>query len=440
MYSKLSAVLPRLTKMSLTAIEEVLGTGEGIRAERFSRLRGGVKRSLLLRSGKFLHSFESNAKLQLPLSSDDLRSSFDDLWLRRSQAIETTAPPITIADIFSGCGGLSVGVGEAARATGHRAVHVLAVDTNEAAIGVFQDNFPEAEAHLGPIEAMLDGGLGDRPTASERRLSQRLAGLDLAVGGPPCQGHSDLNNHTRRRDPRNALYLRMVRFVEVVRPRLVLIENVPGVAHDKSGVVARALTALISAGYRVDSGVLNAKDFGAAQSRRRHVLLASRDAEVLPSIAGLHSLFGAEARAVVDAIGDLGIEENLGAFGTTARHSSTNERRINYLFDNDLWELPDSERPDCHRLKPHSYVAVYGRMYPDRPSPTITSGFGSTGQGRFVHPHERRTLTPHEAARLQGFPDWFRFRAAPGRRALQEMIGNAVPSKLSYVAIASLLR
>ena len=78
-------------------------------------------------------------------------------------------------------------------------------------------------------------------------------------------------------------------------------------------------------------------------------------------------------------------------------------------------------------------------MHKGEPAPTITSGFGSTGQGRFVHPYARRTITPHEAARLQCIPDFFRF-AEPGRRALQEMIGNAVPPKLAYVVALEALR
>ena len=127
------------------------------------------------------------------------------------------------------------------------------------------------------------------------------------------------------------------------------------------------------------------------------------------------------------------------AFDTAATHSMENQRRINYLFDSGSYELPDEERPDCHRLKPHPYRAVYGRMRPDTPAPTITSGFGSTGQGRFVHPNERRTLTPHEAARVQFFPDFFDF-GTRGRRAYQEMIGNAVPPKLAYVVALDLLR
>lgn len=413
-------------------------SGSGV--ETFSVVGHKVQRSVLLRSGKVAHSLEPLTGVGVTISQGSLDSLFYDLWLRRRQAVEFAGRPLTIADLFSGCGGLSVGAHEAARATGYQAVHVLGVDSSEAALNVYLDNFRGTEVHLGCIEQLVDGDLGSRPTTAESRLAKRFAGLDLAVGGPPCQGNSDLNNHTRRKDPRNALYLRMVRFIQVVRPRFALIENVPGVAHDKNGVIRSAVLALQSAGYLVDSGVVTATHFGAAQSRRRHFLLASLDAAVIPDVAQLPELFGAKARPVLDAIDDVGVEPELGTFGTPAQHSSVNGRRIAYLFEHGLQELPDSERPDCHRFKRHSYVSVYGRMYPDRPAPTITSGFGSTGQGRFVHPNEPRTLTPHEAARLQGFPDWFKFSAAPGRRALQEMIGNAVPSKLAYAAIASLLR
>lgn len=411
----------------------------GSRIERFSYIRGRLERSLVLRSGDVVRTYESNVPPGAVGTSENFGWAFDDLWLRRKRSPRGASAVVTVADLFSGCGGLSIGAQEAARATGHTAQHVFALDTNQTALEVYLDNFADTNAHLGPIEQLVDGDLGGSMTTNERLLSQRFAGLDLVIGGPPCQGHSDLNNHTRRRDPRNALYLRMVRFVEVVRPRFVMIENVPGVAHDKSGVLVAARSSLLSAGYVLDSGIINAADFGASQSRRRHVLLASREKKVRPSVACLPEMFGTGFRPVVDAIHDVGLEPELGAFGTPAQHSATNRRRIDYLFDHNLWELPDAERPDCHRLKPHSYLAVYGRMYPDRPSPTITAGFGSTGQGRFVHPYERRTLTPHEAARLQGFPDWFSFRSAPGRRALQEMIGNAVQSKLAYASIASLL-
>ncbi len=435
--SKPSAVRPRITSMSSVASKLLCDAASPV--ESFTVSGDLVRRTLMMSDGPSVTTAESARDLHsLPVGTN-LGAVFNDLWLRRTRNVEAAGAPVTIADLFSGCGGLSVGAHEAARATGHRAVHVLAADNNEDALGVFGENFPEAELHAGGIEELIDGDLGASPTRGERRLASRLAGLDIVMGGPPCQGHSDLNNYTRRADPRNALYLRMARFVEVVRPRHVLVENVPGVAHDKTGVVRRTTATLVSAGYSVEEAVLTATDFGAAQSRRRHVLLATQTGAA-PTLTDLVQGFGTPARSVMDAIGDVGVRPGGGIFDTPAQHSTVNERRINFLFDNDLWDLPNEERPDCHRLKPHSYVSVYGRMHANRPAPTITSGFGSTGQGRFVHPLERRTLTPHEAARLQGFPDWFTFKSVEKRGALQKMIGNAVPSRLAYATIASLLR
>lgn len=348
---------------------------------------------------------------------------------------------VTIADIFAGCGGLSVGAHEAARALGLGAADVYAVDTNEAALDVFSSNFPTACVRDEPVEQIVDGQLGETLTRRERRLAADLDGLTLALGGPPCQGHSDLNNHTRRDDPKNVLYLRMARFIEVSRPLYAVIENVPGVARDRSGVVQGAVASLTAAGYRVETGLVVAATLGAPQARRRHLLLASRTAQAPPSVAELTTHFAVpDERSVMWAISDLSASVAGGVLDTSARHSARNEARIKYLFEHGLYDLPNDERPDCHRLKAHSYTAVYGRMHPDRPAPTITRGFGSTGQGRFVHPTRPRTLTPHEAARLQGFPDSFDFSAAPKRTQLAHMIGNAVPSRLAYAAVAGLLR
>lgn len=421
----------RITAVSLTQAEQSLArTG----AERYRRDGDRLSRSLTLRSGRVVTTHEHAER-----HVTDLASGFHDAWLRRTSRVEPTDTPLTVADLFSGSGGLSVGAHEAARAVGRHARHVLAVDNNEAALSVFGSNFREAELHSAGIEKLLDGELGMPLSRRERALRDNFAGLDLALGGPPCQGNSDLNNHTRRADPRNELYLRMPRFAEVVRPRLLMIENVPGVAHARTDVVGRTQRALEDLGYYVDTGLVTATTVGAAQLRRRHVLLASLDPEVRPDVAGVAELFGRPARSVWEAIRDLGVIGE-SPFDTPARHHRVNVERIAYLFEHNLYELPNEQRPDCHRLKPHRYTSVYGRMRPNEPAPTITSGFGSTGQGRFVHPYEPRTLTPHEAARVQGFPDWFSFSAAPGRRALQEMIGNAVPSQLAYAAIASLLR
>lgn len=81
---------------------------------------------------------------------------------------------------------------------------------------------------------------------------------------------------------------------------------------------------------------------------------------------------------------------------------------------------------------------MYGRMYPDKPAQTITGGFGSMGQGRFLHPLKRRVITPHEAARIQGLPDWLNFNQVLKRRQLHQMIGNAVPPILSQELIITM--
>lgn len=105
---------------------------------------------------------------------------------------------------------------------------------------------------------------------------------------------------------------------------------------------------------------------------------------------------------------------------------------MEWLFDKDEYDLPNDLRPPCHRDNPdHTYYSVYGRLHWDQPAPTITTGFNSMGQGRYVHPSKRRVITPHEAARVQTFPDFFDFGATNKRTAWARLIGNAVPPLLT---------
>ena len=229
----------------------------------------------------------------------------------------------------------------------------------------------------------------------------------------------------------------MARFAELFKPRHIIIENVQGIRHDKNGAAQKTQSFLESLGYKVDAGLVLGSKIGVAQRRRRFFMVASL--AVVPRLAHLSSLYGTNAHSFEWACSDLIDLNGATTFDTSARHSSINQSRIEYLFDHDLYDLPDSVRPDCHRLKAHDYKAVYGRLRPREPAPTITTGFGSTGQGRFVHPTRRRTLTPHEAARLQFIPDFFSFGTL-GRRSLQLLIGNAVPPKMAYVIALDLLR
>ena len=207
-------------------------------------------------------------------------------------------------------------------------------------------------------------------------------------------------------------------------------------AHQK--VVARAVGMLQSAGYKIESGcgetVLDASSLGTPQKRRRHFLIASRRHPI-----DVHQAFEevqCHPISAMEAIGDLSGVSNGRQFDRPSELSPENKRRTRYLIDNDLYDLPDEERPECHQDGQHSYQSVYGRIYPDKPAQTLTKGFTSPGRGRFTHPVEARGLTPHEGARLQGFPDDFAFMMKSGkeltRNAMVRLIGDAVPPQMGY--------
>jgi DNA (cytosine-5)-methyltransferase 1 len=144
------------------------------------------------------------------------------------------------------------------------------------------------------------------------------------------------------------------------------------------------------------------------------------------------------------AIGDLMNNrpngQDIGIMDSVPALSEENRARIDYLFDDKLYELPDDVRPDCHK-NGHTYPAVYGRLSWDKPAQTITTGFSTPGRVRYIDPHCRRVITAREAARLQSFPDAFRWvvnGSDPTRSALTKWIGDAVPPLLGYAALLPL--
>lgn len=316
----------------------------------------------------------------------------------------------------------------------------LAVDFEQAAHDVYLENFPCANVHAAAVEDYFNGELGAELTKVETATKISCGRIDLLIGGPPCQGHSDLNNHTRRDDPKNALYARMARAVEVLDPTIVMIENVPAVQRDKRDVVGATTGHLEKLGYVVAARTVPLHLLGVAQSRRRHVLLASKVATFDPKdlLDGL-AVSDATATATLKwAIGDLEDVEDPKGYDIPPRANKDNCARMQHLVDNDLHDLENSLRPKCHH-DDHSYKSMYGRLWWNRPAQTITSGFGSIGQGRYMHPSRVRALTGHEAARIQGFPDYFSFNRCTKRADLATMIGNAVPPALARaIATAAL--
>lgn len=355
-------------------------------------------------------------------------------------------------DLFSSVGGLSLGAMEAAAVLGMRGIPLLAADVDERALQVYRSNLRPREVAADSVRGMFDfriSGSGDHarfaydPEAVDPRVATLKGSVDLILAGPPCQGHSSLNNHSRHEDPKNLLYLTVPAAAVALDVKHVVIENVPNVVADRHGVVHTTLGLLRDAGYRVSYGVVAADQVGWAQSRRRFFLVASKETEPLDVIelqrAASHAAL--PVSWLLDDLAEQDLDDD-DVMRSVPKLSEENDKRVNWLHDNDEYDLPNELRPECHQ-QGTTYFATYGRMHRDRPAPTITGGFLSPGRGRFVHPSRRRVLTPREAARVQGFPDWFDFVSnpanPPSRTELGRWIGNAVPSVLGFLATLSAL-
>ena len=275
-------------------IETFERTGDGLATQRRVVLSDGTVQTSTV-------SARSRASELGPASSE-----FDLDWLM-SQQRPSPSPlqhgVIRVVDLFSGCGAMSLGVEEACRALGLRCDHVFAVDGNAQAVEAYARNFPSARCEQRDVLTLLDRRPGESMSSSERRFQAAMTGIDLVIGGPPCQGNSDLNNHTRRADPKNSLYLTMARCAEVLAPEHLMIENVPGVVHDKNGVVAETWSHLRRLGYEVDGALLDASTLGVAQRRRRFFLVASRSQS--PRLSAHLARFETGVRDLRWAIGDL---------------------------------------------------------------------------------------------------------------------------------------
>ena len=205
----------------------------------------------------------------------------------------------------------------------------------------------------------------------------------------------------------------------------------------RSGVVHSVEAIFRELGYRVNVGILDFASLGVPQRRRRMIMIATKGVEI--GVEELQAQYSIKERTIQWALKDIADKPRDLLVDRVAVPQVQTQKRIDYLFDNDLYELPNEQRPACHRDKAHSYDTVYGRLRWDKLAQTITSGFYCMCMGRYVHPEQRRTLTAHEAARLQFFPDFFDFTPARSRTKLAEIIGNAVPPKGAYAVARSII-
>lgn len=405
----------------------------------FERLDGRLKRTV---------SFgDKGYETDIADLSDHGLSPASSWWqsvLRGSRvATPEDAQPLRIVDAFCGSGGLALGIKQAAESVGRSVRFSAIVDTDHTALLIHEHNLGAARSVGDSVASLVDfhvrGMNGESKFAYEPEvISPSLAGIgpvDIFIAGPPCQGHSNLNNHTRRHDPRNELYVAAVALGVAVNAKAIIIENVPTVRNSRSDVVNVAIALLESAGYEVDSSVLKADELGAAQKRSRFFMVAVKGASVESiSMDATSKALALPANSLAWAISDLLDVDAADLMNTAPTLTKVNADRLDYLFDNNLNDLPDAQRPDCHK-NGTTYTAVYGRMFWDKPTQTITTGIGTPGQGRYIHPLKRRLITPREAARIQGYPDWFEF-VPPGvpakRKNLAKWIGDAVHPILGY--------
>ncbi len=380
-------------------------------------------------------------------------------WLRHHLLGGTTRPvgsvpvrQVTAAELFSASGGLAVGFGSGMRDLGLRLVSEGALDQDAEALGVYAANHQTRIRSVTSASDIVDfrvsGVAGSaeftyEPEVIDPKWSE-LRKLGVLLAGPPCQGHSNLNNRTRRADERNQLYLTVPAIAVALEVEVVVIENVPAVVHDQTRVVQTAVQLLVDNGYEVAEGVLAAHKMGWPQTRQRYFVVACRGRTPIPLASVEAALALDDASSALPVAWALHDDDLLAAYDDRLHvlhdYNEENQRRINYLHETDEYDLPSALRPDCHK-DGTTYNAVYGRMHADRPAPTLTTGFMTPGRGRYIHPSLPRTLTALEAACIQGFPASYNFfpdpTNPPTKAKLAKWIGDAVPYPLGYAAALS---
>lgn len=319
-------------------------------------------------------------------------------------------------DLFSGVGGLTAGMHRAGFKT------EMAFELDELASKAYNLNHKNTKVFTKDIRKV------DIEEVKEELNGQTI---HLLAGCPPCQGFSSirrLNKSKPVKDDRNGLINEYVRFIEELMPYTFMMENVPGLALDNSFHKARRI--LEKLGYHVDHQVVNVKDYGVPQSRKRLVMVGSRLGPLkvaqpinkkvtvrktigdLPSPEEtddqLHKIFPVHTPEIYQLIQDI-------------PHNGGSRK-----------DLGKDRQLKCHQKENVGFKDVYGRLRWDDYSSTITGGCLNPSKGRFLHPEQNRCISAREAALLQSFPKKYKFPVDAPRSSIALMIGNALPPRFSY--------
>lgn len=343
----------------------------------------------------------------------------------------------TVIDLFAGVGGLSLGFEM-------KGFHVLlANEYDESIAAAYRVNHKSTKVIVGDITKLdLDKTFGGYKGK-----------VDVIIGGPPCQGFSQKGQRKTIHDERNFLFEYYVTVVKLVSPKYFVMENVPNLLTAEGGYFRKEIEELFNGmGYSLEYGVLNASDYGVPQNRRRAVIIGKleKPAPKLP-------VPQKKTVTIWDAISDLaylesGEGENEQAYRMPAesdyekllrknskvlynhvatKHSQLALERLALIPPNAGKEVLPKEH-----LTKSIYSGTWTRMKKDEISVTITTRFDTPSSGKFTHPFLNRAITVREAARIQSFPDTFKFVGNKGSQMKQ--VGNAVPPLLAS-AIADVI-
>ena len=267
--------------------------------------------------------------------------------------------------------------------------------------------------------------------------------IKLLAGCAPCQPFSTYNQgRDTTKDKKWPLLYHFSRLIKEIDPELVTMENVPDVTKHK--VYHDFIDELVSLGYIITAEEVACVDYGVPQTRRRHVVLASKISKI-----NLIKPTHITPITVKDVISDLepltaGQKSKNDPLHAASRLSEINLKRIKASEPGGTWrDWPEELRAECHKKESGKfYSAVYGRMHWDNPAPTMTTLCYGFGNGRFGHPEQDRAISLREAALFQTFPKNYQFSPINQPvifKTVGRMIGNAVPVRLGEVVGISIV-
>jgi DNA (cytosine-5)-methyltransferase 1 len=348
---------------------------------------------------------------------------------------------MNVLDLFSGCGGISLGF----QLAGFNISGGIDIDVDS--IRTFQRNFPKSKAIC---ESLLE--------YSDEKILKDFGNesIDVIVGGPPCQGFSSANRWNKENeDPRNKLFFEYLRFVELLKPKAVVIENVRGILSRDNGFAKKRIEQLlIDLGYNVDCKVLNASDFGVPQNRLRAFFVAIRnDYEQTFEFDQLDKKAKVTVKEAIGELYDLDNNpknrlkgkpkneylkylrnENQVIFNHEIIYpAKITQDRISHVPQGGNWEnIPINLFP-TNRNNRHS--SAFKRLDEESCSVTIDTG---NAHSNYFHPIYNRIPTVREAARIQSFKDDFILEGS--RTSQYRQVGNAVPPLLAKAVADELLK